>query len=102
MSGRNLLELGEEISRLTREIAQDLQARGQMIPSINDTSPAGTEGPLGDAGSALELAEAARELEALALGPHQALGLMGLAVSNNSQKSTSQVGKWRGIDYLSV
>lgn len=82
MSRRNLLELGEEISRLTQSIAQELQAKGQTVPSILDASLAGP-GPLGDAGSALKLAEAARELEALVLGPHQTLGLMGLAVSKN-------------------
>ncbi|POS80295.1 hypothetical protein DHEL01_v201311 [Diaporthe helianthi] len=84
MSGRNLLELGEEISGLTQKIAQDLQTQGQTIPSINDTSsPTGT-GLAVDAGSALKLAEAARELEALVLGPHQALGLMGLSVHDAS------------------
>lgn len=81
MSGRNLIELGEEISRLTKSIAHDLQTKGQKIPSILDASLTGP-GPLGDAGAALKLAEAARELEALVLGPHQALGLMGLAVSD--------------------
>lgn len=80
MSGRNLTELGEEISRLTKKITQDLHSRGQAIPSIHDTSLSGTESVL-DRESALKLAEAARELEALALGPHQTLGLMGLSVS---------------------
>ncbi|KAG8163799.1 hypothetical protein KVR01_007096 [Diaporthe batatas] len=83
MSGRNLLELGEQVSRLTQKIAQDLQGRGQTIPSISDTLIDGT-GPVGDAESALKLAEAARELVALALGPHQTLGLMGLAVHDAS------------------
>lgn len=80
MSGRNLTELGEEVSRLTKKITLDLQARGQAVPSIHDTSSAGME-PVIDGESALKLAEAARELEALALGPHQTLGLMGLSVS---------------------
>lgn len=80
MSGQNLAELGEEVSRLTRKITQQLQDRGRAIPSIHDISSARTE-PLIDGESALKLAEAARELEALALGPHQALGLMGLSVS---------------------
>lgn len=80
MSGRNLTELGEEVSRLTKKITQDLQSRGQAIPSIHDTSLTGTESVV-DRESALKLAEAARELEALALGPHQTLGLMGLSVS---------------------
>ena len=79
MPGRNLTELGDEISRLTKKITQDLQARGQAIPSTHDTSTAGKEAAL-DGESALRLAEAARELEALALGPHQTLGLMGLSV----------------------
>lgn len=80
MSGRNLSELGEEVSRLTQKIKQHLQDRGQAIPSIHDTSSAGREPVIG-VESALKLAEAARELEALALGPHQTLGLMGLSVS---------------------
>lgn len=79
MSGRSLTELGEEVSRLTKKIAQGLQDRGQAIPCTHDTS-AGAE-PVVDGESALKLAEAARELEALALGPHQTLGLMGLSVS---------------------
>lgn len=79
MSGRNLTELGEEVSRLTKKIAKGLQDRGQAIPCTHDAS-AGTE-PVIDGESALKLAEAARELEALALGPHQTLGLMGLSVS---------------------
>lgn len=82
MSGRSLTELGEEVSRLTKKIAQDLQERGQAIPCTHDTST-GTE-PVVDGASALKLAEAARELEALALGPHQTLGFMGLSVSSQS------------------
>lgn len=80
MSGRNLTELGEEVSLLTKKITQDLHARGETIPSIHDTSAPGAE-PVIDGESALKLAEAARELEALVLGPHQSLGLMGLSVS---------------------
>lgn len=80
MSGRSLTELGDEVSRLTKKIAQGLQDAGQAIPSTHDTSSAGTE-PVVDGESALKLAEAARELEALALGPHQTLGFMGLSVS---------------------
>lgn len=84
MSGRNLTELGEEVSRLTKKIAETLRDRGQAIPWTHDTS-AGTE-PVIDSESALELAEAARELEVLALGPHQTLGLMGLSVSIQSRE----------------
>ncbi|KAI7778817.1 hypothetical protein LA080_001598 [Diaporthe eres] len=83
MSGRNLAELGEEVSRLTRKITQQLQDRGQAIPSSHDILSAGPETVI-DGESALKLAEAARELEALALGPHQALGLMGLSVHDAS------------------
>ncbi|KAG6354068.1 hypothetical protein INS49_005039 [Diaporthe citri] len=83
MSGRNLTELGEEVSRLTQKITQHLQDRGQATPSIHDISSAGTE-PVIDGESALKLAEAARELEALALGPRQTLGLVGLSVHDAS------------------
>ncbi|KAK2613313.1 hypothetical protein N8I77_000234 [Diaporthe amygdali] len=83
MSGRNIAELGDEISSLTKKIAKDFQTRGISVPSIHDTSVTGTE-PIVDGESALKLAEAARELEALVLGPHQTLGLMGLSVHDAS------------------
>lgn len=79
MSGRNIAELGDEISSLTKKIAKDFQTQGKKIPSTHDISATGTE-PIVDGESALKLAEAARELEALVLGPHQTLGLMGLSV----------------------
>jgi len=78
MPRRSIGELGEIIFRLTRSIEEASSVKGVKGPTLNDEISHNFAEIKPQ--EIAELIEAARELEVLAQGPRQTLGLMGLSV----------------------
>jgi len=84
-SGRSLVELGETISRLTKQLQKGCDDEGISSPTVNDVGAASRKSLFEtDASAALELAQAVRELEVLTQPPRLSLGVLALATLDAS------------------
>jgi hypothetical protein len=98
MNAYTVGQLSERIAVLTKKLEEDMKASNIESPTLDDHTTSDLSSV--DQGAAMELAGLAKQLEHLALGPRQSIGMMALSVSYHTKPSAAQLTNSRYTMHL--